>query len=336
MNSEWLVSMGPVMAPLAAFLAVFFAGVGILFLTGYRPQGVNRRLRQIQDTQIGEGQARFTGSSAQQDSSLQRGGSPHQEGEFLVKWLQPAGEMILPQQEWRRSGIKRQLVFAGYRQTKAIYAFLGAKLFTALALPLLAITATTFSGNYPMLFQWTGFLLVGVSAAIGFYLPDLVLGQIIKRRRKDFVESFPDALDMLVVCVEAGLGLDAAIGRVSRELRHSHPGLAGELSLIGLEVRAGKTRREAFQSLAERMEIEQVRGLATIIIQAERFGTSIGTALRNFSEEMRVERIQRARETAAKLPVKMIFPIMLFIFPALFLILLGPAIVQMTTGFSQL
>src|SRR5690606_33421124 len=145
----------------------------------------------------------------------------------------------------------------------------------------------------------------------GFLLPDYGLRRTIKRRRLEFLEGFPDAMDMLVVCVEAGLGLDSAIQRVSRELRHSHPALATELALHGLEVRAGKSRQEAFRSLAERMHIDQVHALATILIQAERYGTSIAMALRNFAEDMRVERIQRARETAAKLPVRMIFPIVM-------------------------
>lgn len=318
MSSEWLVSMGPALAPWAAFLAVFCAGLGVVFLAGVWPGTVERRLRQLDGSHAGS----IADGGAGKSTGEQR------EGEFLVRWLEPAGDLILPQQEWRRSDIKRQLVFAGYRQPRAVKLFLGTKLFMVAIFPIIVTAIATVIGDPTALLAPFGILRIAAAAALGFYFPDLALGVLIKRRRQKFVESFPDALDMLVVCVEAGLGLDAALNRVAKELRYSHPGLASELSLIGLEVRAGKTRKEAFQSLAERMEIDQVKNLASIIIQAERYGTSIAKALRNFAEEMRVERIQRAKEKAAKLPVKMIFPIMGFIFPALFLILLGPAVIR--------
>lgn len=318
MDSEWIVSMGPALAPWAAFLAVFCAGLGIAFLAGVWPGIVDRRLRQLHGSQ--------TGTIV--DGSTRKSAAEKKEGEFLVRWLEPAGDLILPQQEWRRSGIKRQLVFAGYRQPKAVKLFLGVKLFMVAIFPIIVTFIAIVIGDPTALLSPFGILRIAAAAVLGFYLPDLALGVLIKRRRQKFIESFPDALDMLVVCVEAGLGLDAALNRVAKELHYSHPGLASELSLIGLEVRAGKTRKEAFQSLAERMEIDQVKNLASIIIQAERYGTSIATALRNFAEEMRAERIQRAKERAAKLPVKMIFPIMAFIFPALFLILLGPAVIR--------
>lgn len=318
MDSEWIASVGPALAPWAAFLAVICAGLGIAFLAGVWPGTVDRRLRQLDGSQVG----------AIVDGSGRKSTGENREGEFLVRWLEPAGGLILPQQEWRRSGIKRQLVFAGYRQPKAVKLFLGIKLFMVAIFPIIVTASAALVGDRTALLEPFGILRIVASAAGGFYLPDLALGVLIKRRRQKFIESFPDALDMLVVCVEAGLGLDAALNRVAKELRYSHPGLASELSLIGLEVRAGKTRKEAFQSLAERMEIDQVKNLSSIIIQAERYGTSIASALRNFAEEMRVERIQRAKEKAAKLPVKMIFPIMGFIFPALFLILLGPAVIR--------
>lgn len=324
MANDWMMSMGPALAPWAAFFSVFFAGLGIAFLSGFWPSTTERRLRQLHGVQ----------SLPIADEDVRKPKGEKKEGEFLVRWLEPAGDLILPQQEWRRSSIKRQLVFAGYRQPQAVRLFLGIKLFLAVILPTVVTVIAAFIGDPTTLLQLFGILRIVAAAAVGFYLPDLVLGLLINRRRQKFVESFPDALDMLVVCVEAGLGLDAALNRVASELRHSHPALASELSLIGLEVRAGKSRKEAFQSLAERMEIDQVKNLASIIIQAERYGTSIATALRNFSEEMRVDRIQRAKEKAAKLPVRMIFPILVFIFPALFLILLGPAVIRIATGFS--
>jgi tight adherence protein C len=320
MNQVWIGMIEPALAPWAAFFAVVCAGFGIYLLYSQRIETINRRLRQIEGPEAITGATRAVGTQ--------------QEGEFLVKWLEPAGGLILPHFEWNKSAIKRQLVFAGYRQPRALAIFMGAKLATAVFIAAVFGLLAILSGRVLILSQLQGIALVITGALLGYYLPDLALRNAISRRRQDFVESFPDALDMLVVCVEAGLGLDAAINRVARELRYSHAALASELALISLEVRAGKTRLEAFRSLAERMVIDQVQSLTTIIIQAERFGTSIASSLRNFAEEMRVERIQRAKETAAKLPVKMIFPIVLCIFPALFLVLLGPATVQIINTFS--
>lgn len=315
-----LVAIGPAVAPVAAFLAFILAGVAVYLLGAYRAEEVRRRMQKIQAPAA---PVTVRGGKAQ--------AQPQKEGEFLVRVLQPAGGLILPQKEWRRSMLRSQLVFAGYRDTRALYIYLGAKLLLAVLLPLVVAAGAVLSGNWLFLFQTWGYVSLSLAAGIGFVLPDQVLRVRTKQRRREFLEGFPDAMDMMVVCVEAGLGLDAAVQRVSKELRHSHPALASELALHGLEVRAGKSRQEAFRALAERMNIDQVHALSTILIQAERYGTSVATALRNFAEDMRVERIQRARETAAKLPVKMIFPIVMFIFPALFLVLLGPAVVMMAT-----
>ena len=171
-------------------------------------------------------------------------------------------------------------------------------------------------------------------AILGFYVPDIYIHRKVRNRQLCFVEAFPDAMDMLVVCVEAGLGLDAAIQRVGREMTGSHPELASEFNVRRLELRAGKSREDALRSLADRTSVADVQSLTTLLIQAEHFGTRIASALSEHSTEMRVKRIQRAREKAAKLAVKLIFPILFFIFPALFLVILGPAIVQIYKGFS--
>ena len=232
--------------------------------------------------------------------------------------------------------MKKQLIMAGYRNPGAIFVFLGAKLLAALVLTLLVFVGYVVTGNYFLILTLQALGYMALAAAVGFFLPDLEIRQSTKRRQLELSEGFPDALDMLVVCVEAGLGLDAAINRVGREMRRSHPELAIELALISLEIRAGKSRKEALQGLADRTAVEQVQSLTTLLIQAERFGTSVATALRDFSKEMRLERIQRAREKAAKLPVKLIFPVGIFIFPALFLVVLGPAVIQIFTILSDI
>lgn len=306
-----LIAYGPAVASLAAFLAFIFAALGIYVLSIARIESVHRRLKSVRE-------------GAQQE----RSNGFHQEGVFTVRWLQPMGSLILPTDDWRRSILRKQLVVAGFRQQSALHTYLAAKLLFAVLLLVASALALTFSSDQITLAQPEGIFTVVAACVLGFFLPDGYLRARINQRNRSFVEGFPDALDMLVVCVEAGLGLDAAIDRVAQEIRISHPELAIELSLISLEIRAGKSRAEALHSLAERMQVDQVHALTTLLIQAEKYGTSIASALRGFSEEMRVERIQRAKETAAKLPVKLTLPVVFFIFPALFLVVLGPAVVR--------
>ncbi len=258
----------------------------------------------------------------------------HHDGEFNVKWLEPAARLILPKEGWLHSGLHKRLVQAGYRGTGTLYVFMLIKLVLAIVLPGILLIAISVTPFWPAGYRGLLMVLVVLLAGIGFALPDVVLENLIKERNRKFTESFPDALDMMVVCVEAGLGLDAAIQRVGDEIALAHPELASEFNLLSLELRAGKSREDALRSLAERIGIDSVRTLASVLIQAEHFGTSIGGALREHASEMRVKRIQIARERAAKLPVKLLFPIAFFIFPALFLIILGPASINIYRAFT--
>ena len=173
------------------------------------------------------------------------------------------------------------------------------------------------------------FMLLSVTLAlIGFYLPNLWLRLKIARRKEKIIKSFPDALDLMVVCVEAGVGLDAAIYRVGEEMKLSNKVLSEEFKLLSLELRAGKQRGEALRNLALRTDLEDVNSLMTLLIQTEKFGTSIAQALRVYSDSMRTKRYQRAEEMAAKLPVKLVFPLVFFIFPSLFIVILGPAAIR--------
>jgi tight adherence protein C len=170
--------------------------------------------------------------------------------------------------------------------------------------------------------------LLAVLAILGYYLPDLWLQFKIARRKESILNGFPDALDLLVVCVEAGMGLDSAINRVAKEIEFDNKVLSGELKLYNLEMRAGKLRQDALRNLAMRTDLEEVNNLATLLIQTDKFGTSVGQALKVYSDTMRVQRFQRAEERAAKIPVKLIFPLILFIFPSLFVAILGPAVIN--------
>jgi tight adherence protein C len=163
---------------------------------------------------------------------------------------------------------------------------------------------------------------------VGYYLPNLVLARLVFVRQREIFESFPDAADLLMVCVEAGLGLDAALVKVTDEVRLKSEALGEELHLLNLELRAGSSREKALRNLALRTGVEEVNTFATMLIQADRFGTSIGESLRVFSDDLRTKRRLRAEEMAAKIPLKLLFPMVLCIFPALLLVLLGSAFIQ--------
>ncbi len=165
-------------------------------------------------------------------------------------------------------------------------------------------------------------------ALVGFYLPDLWLTIKSNIRREKLLEGIPDALDLLVVCVEAGMGLDGAIHRVAEETKLTNPILSDEFKLLNLELRAGKSRQDALRNLALRTNIDAMNSLVTLLIQTDKFGTSVAKALQVFSDSFRTQRYQKAEEFAAKMPVKLIFPLILFIFPSLFVVLLGPAAIR--------
>jgi len=172
-------------------------------------------------------------------------------------------------------------------------------------------------------------------SAVGFLAPDLWLTTAIARRRERVRLSLPDALDLLVICMEAGLGLDQAMIRVGRELAISNPDLSDEFLLINLEQRAGKPRLEAWRNMAERTDLEVVRSFVSMLVQTERFGTPISKSLSTFADGLRLKRRQRAEELAAKTTIKMIFPLALFIFPSMFIVLLAPAIISISRNLGK-
>ena len=170
-------------------------------------------------------------------------------------------------------------------------------------------------------------LYVGVASA-GYFLPVLWLRYAVGSRKEKILDAFPDALDLMVVCVEAGLGLDAAIARVSSEIKFAHPELADEFNLVSLELRTGLARIDALKNLSRRVDLEEVNSLVALLVQTDKFGTSVGQSLRVHSDAMRTNRQLRAEELAAKLPVKLLFPLIFFIFPSLFVVIIGPGMVK--------
>lgn len=245
----------------------------------------------------------------------------------LLRIISPLGERIKPKSEGELSHLRKTFLKAGYRREGAIVIFFGMKAF--LAILFVVIFSITKISMWKIMPSLNSMLLAVILALIGFYLPNLWLRLKIARRKEKLIKGFPEALDMMVVCVEAGVGLDAAINRVGEEMKLGHKVLSEEFKVLSLELRAGKPRAEALRNLALRTDLEDVNNLMTLLIQTEKFGTSIAQALRVYSDSMRTKRRQRAEEMAAKLPVKLVFPLIFFIFPSLFIVILGPAAIRM-------
>jgi len=261
-----------------------------------------------------------------------KGENPHDSATFVrkeknvSKILGVLGEAAKPKNEADLSHVRKTLARAGYRRHEAIFAFYGAKVLCAILLPVV-FALVRFSGTAPVSSALTLVVFV-IMAVAGFYLPHLWVMLKISGRKAKVSEGFPDALDLMVVCVEAGLGLDAAIDKVGEELRMSNKVLSEEFQLLNLSMRAGQGRQDALRGLGARTDLEDVHNLVTLLIQTYRFGTSIAQTLRVHSDTMRTKRHQRAEALAAKLPVKLLFPLIFFIFPSLFIAILGPAVIQ--------
>jgi tight adherence protein C len=211
------------------------------------------------------------------------------------------------------------LVRAGYRSVDALWAMRGTKVL----LPIGLVALVFLTGIYKL----NPFLMFATALLLGYLLPDLWLTWRVRARQHKLRLALPDGLDLLVICVEAGLGLDQALMRVSQELRVAHPELSEELQLVNLEMRVGKTRLEALRELGQRTGLEDIKALVAMLIQTDRFGTSVAQALRVHSDELRMKRRQRAEEMAAKTTVKMVPVLVFFIFPALMVVILGPAVI---------
>ena len=245
---------------------------------------------------------------------------------IILRTINRLGESLKPKSETAISQIKKKLLKAGYFEESNYIVLLGSKIVTAILLvTIFTIIKITFLKT--MLPQQVLSLAI-LSVVAGFYLPDYYLYRRTRDRKRKIFEGFPDALDLMVVCVEAGMGLDAAIKRVGDEMALRNKVLSDEFRMLSLELRAGKPRADALRSLAMRTDLEDVSSLVTLLIQTERFGTRVAQALRVHSDAMRTKRYQRAEEIASKLPVKILFPLVLFILPAQLLTLLGPAVIK--------
>jgi len=235
-------------------------------------------------------------------------------------------DRLIPKTEQEKTVVNKRLVRAGYRSESAAKMFYGAKVLV----PALLLAVSWVSG----LIDASPFFALAASLGVGFLLPDFWLGNRIKARQKRIRRGLPDVLDFMVICIDAGLSIDQATARTAQELKVAHPALSDELDVLVLEQRAGRPRADAWRGFADRTDVETVRVLATILIQAEQLGSSISKTLRVHSDSLRTQRRQKIEEQAAKTSVKLVFPLVFFIFPSLFLVVLGPEAIMMAEAFK--
>lgn len=294
---------------LCTFLAVF---LGLLFLINlFSKEDYSKRLKGLQNKN----------ESAQLNPVLEK------ESTFnVVKLVEPLSKISIPKEGWENSPLRVQFSQAGWRNENATTLYFGIKTLLTFALPVLLFVLfnQTFSSEH--IFPAISLLICG--ASVGIVSPKIYLDIVTSKRKQEIINAFPDALDLLVICMDAGLSFDQALMRVSREIKIKSQILSDELDLILIEIRSGKSRELALRHFVLRVGIEDIESFATMIIQAERYGTSLSESLKISSNDLRTKRRQRAEEKAAKIPVKLLIPVGLFMLPTLIMILTGPALLE--------
>ena len=275
------------------------------------------------------------------DTALQRFTAvimPHSKRRNLRETIHDAGaslggmmehiERVLPKSQAEVSVTQQRLIRAGFRNDSAVKYFYSAKVITPLSFCALVL-ASGIAGDSPL-------FMCAIALGLGFLAPDFWLGRRIKKRQSAIRRGLPDVLDLMVICIEAGLSLDHAVSRTAEELRRAHPAITDEIGIVVLEQRAGRPRADAWKHFAERTDVDSVRNLVSVLIQSEQFGTSVAKTLRVHADTLRTQRRQQVEEQAAKTTVKLVFPLVLFIFPSLFVVALGPAAIIVLEGLSNL
>lgn len=310
-------------ALLAAMFVIVFGAVWKA-MSLLRPDPLKRRI---------DGIAASSAAGAMGGAAGGAMGAPGADGEDSPAWMETVtkvshrvAKLSLPKEDWDKSALRLRFANAGLRSESAPAIYFAAKTLLALVLPALALIGMTLFGGADA----SKFLLMVTlsMAAVGFYLPNAVLNRLVQARKRSLFEDLPDALDLMTVCVEAGLGIDAAMQRVAEEIGVKSNALKDELELVLLELRAGAGRDKALRNLALRTGVEDIDTLTSMLIQADRFGTSVGDSLRVFIDALRTKRRLRAEEQAAKIALKLLFPLMFCIFPTLIMVLIGPAALQ--------
>jgi tight adherence protein C len=295
-----------------AFVATFLLIGSAALLVFYRAEMIQRLSAAI--------------GSRSQDSGWRSRLKMDQAGASIKAIVQPF-EKVLPKSPKEVSVVQKRLIRAGYRGDSYVRILYGAKVLLPLLLCLIAAaTGITRFGS---------FFVYATALGLGYLAPDFWLGRRIAKRQLNFRLGLPDFLDLMVVGIEAGLSLDQALLRSADELRASQPEISDEFGLVLLEQRAGRPRVDCWKHLADRVDIDVIRTLVAAVIQADQFGTSIAKTLRVYAETLRVQRRQHVEEMAAKTAVKLVFPLVLFIFPSLFVVALGPAVIVMAESFTK-
>ena len=252
--------------------------------------------------------------------------------ERVARAAKPLTRLSVPDEGWEKSALRTRFMNAGWRDPAAPTLYFASKTALALGLPALVGIVLAF---VPVTIADFGTLsLLLLAATCGYYLPNVILDRVIKRRKRDIFENIPDALDLLTVCVEAGLSLERALVKVSAEIHIKSVALAQELQLVLMEMRAGFSKEKALRNFSLRIGVDDIDALVAMLIQSERFGTSIGDALRVYSENLRDKRRVIAEEAAAKIGLKLLFPLIFCIFPTLLMVLLGPAGIKIMRTFG--
>ena len=291
----------PMLLPLLAFLfGSLLIAAGALALAPGGVSIVQRRLGEVTGAHVKE---------TPEDDRYDK---------MLIDTLKKMGN-VAPRSTKEQGKLQQRLITAGYRGNEALIVFFGIRLACALAAFAVMMSSVFVRPSLPFALAACG---------LGYLLPSMALGRLAKKRQHRIRLGLADALDLLVVSVEAGLGLDQAIQRVGEELTFAHPDLAYELRMINLELRAGKARVEALRNLASRTGVDDIESLVAMLVQTDKFGTSVAQSLRVHSETVRTKRRQRAEEAAAKTGAKMVFPLVICIFPAIWVVTLGPAIIK--------
>lgn len=276
-----------------------------------RRESVSQRLNQL------------VGASADEEKSLTAGSEWHAR---IVKVASPMARLSAPAEGWEASALRLRFMQAGLREASWPAVYFACKTVLALLLP--GLFALYQGLSAAQIAVTTNVLILLVLASIGYYLPNVLLANAIGRRQEELQDTMPDALDLMMVCVEAGLGLDAAMNRSASEIGLRSQALSEELNLVALELRMGVRRETALRNLALRTGVEEISSFVAMLVQADRFGTNVADALRIQAETMRTHRRLRAEERAAKIPLKLLFPLIFFIFPSLMLVLMGPAMIS--------
>ena len=309
----------PIIVAVAAFVTFVLVFLGIASYFNQRRQKSTLREK------IRKG-SEEPGALKTRDTSDAHSKNSHKAQRRVLNFLGTFGKRVAPKKSKDYRQMRPRYLKAGFRRENAPAVFWGTKCLMAICLPVCFILL-----RFVVFGPLSTTLTVGICVYLvlmGLFLPDIWLRIRIARRRERIFKGFPDALDLLVVCVEAGMGIDAAINRVAEETRITNKTLSDELRFLNLELRAGKMRRDALKDLAMRTDLKDVESLATLLIQTDKFGTNVAQALRVYSDMFRTKRYQRAEEIAAKMPVKLVIPLVFFIFPSLFVVLLGPAAIR--------